>query len=148
MVETCFKVLTNNFHKQLMNFDIPTSLNFTSHCPVFISDSKGQYLFGQVSFENNIEWFFRPLIRCSRHLEIIQDKLPKLLDRHPNGVTLFVWLGTSQCHTIVLSLSLTSVVHSLPLLYIYLLFIFRPSSFIYLKFEVVRKDVMKRKFKL
>ena len=113
----------NNFHNQLRNFDIPTSLNFTSHSPVFISDSKGQYLFHQVSFENNIEWFFRPSIRCSRHLEIIQDKLPKLLDRHPNGVTLFVWLGTWQCHTIVLSSSLTSVVRSLLLLYIYLLYI-------------------------
>ena len=101
-------------------------------------------MFDQVSFENNIEWFFRPSFRCSRHLEIIWDKLPKLLDRHPNGVTLFVWLRTWQCHTIVLSSSLTSVVRSLPLLYIYLLFIFRPSSFIYLKFEVVRKDVMKR----
>jgi hypothetical protein len=52
-------------------------------------------------------------------LERIWDKL----DRHPNGVTLFVWLGTWQCHTIVLSSSLTSVVHSLPLLYIYLLYI-------------------------
>ena len=96
----------NNFHNQLRNFDIPTSLNFTSHCPVFISDSKGRYLFDQVSF-----------------LERIPDKLPKLLDRHPNGVTLFVWLGTWQCHTIVLSSSLTSVVRSLPLLYIYLLYI-------------------------
>jgi hypothetical protein len=84
----------NNFHKQLRNFDIPTSLNFTSRCPVFISDSKGRCLFDQVSFENNIEWFFRPSVRCSRHLEIIWDKLPRLLDRHPNGVTLFVWLGT------------------------------------------------------
>jgi hypothetical protein len=82
------------------------------------------------------------------HFDVPDNKLPKLLDRHHNGVTLFVWLGTWQCHTIVLSLSLTSVVHSLPLLYIYLLFIFRPSSFIYLKFEVVRKDVMKRQFKL
>jgi hypothetical protein len=91
----------NNFHKQLRNFDIPTSLNFTSRCPVFISDNKGRYLFDQVSFENNIEWFFHPSIRCSRHLEIIRDKLPKLLDIHPNGVTLFVWLGTLQCHTIV-----------------------------------------------
>jgi hypothetical protein len=27
-------------------------------------------------------------------LEIIRNKLPKLLDRHPNGITLFVWLGT------------------------------------------------------
>jgi hypothetical protein len=27
-------------------------------------------------------------------LEIIRNKLPKLFDRHPNGVTLFVWLGT------------------------------------------------------
>jgi hypothetical protein len=80
-------------------------------------------LFHQVSFENNIEWFFRPSFRCSRHLEIIRDKLPKLLDRHPNGVTLLVWLGTWQCHTIILSSSLTSVVHSLPLLYIYLLYI-------------------------
>ena len=52
-------------------------------------------------------------------LERIWDKL----DRHPNGVTLFVWLGTWQCHTIVLSSSLTSVVRSLPLLYIYLLYI-------------------------
>ena len=84
----------NNFHKQLRNFDIPTSLNFTSRCPVFISDSKGRYLFEQVSFENNIEWFFRPSIQCSKHLEIIRNKLPKLFDRHPNGVTLFVWLGT------------------------------------------------------
>ena len=70
-----------------------------------------------------IEWLFHPSIRCSRHLEIIWDKLPKLLDRHPNRVTLFVWLGTWQCHTIVLSSSLTSVVRSLPLLYIYLLYI-------------------------
>jgi hypothetical protein len=113
----------NNFHEQLRNFDIPTWLNFTSCCPVFISDSKGQYLFDQASFENNIEWFFRTSIRCSRHLKIIWDKLLKLLDRHPNGVTLFVWLGTWQCHTIVLSSSLTSVVRSLPLLYIYLLYI-------------------------
>ena len=113
----------NNFHNQLRNFDIPTNLNFTSCCPVFISDSKGQYLFDQASFENNIEWFFRTSIRCSRHLKIIWDKLLKLLDRHPNGVTLFVWLGTWQCHTIVLSSSLTSVVRSLPLLYIYLLYI-------------------------
>jgi hypothetical protein len=120
-------------------------VNFTSRCPVFISDSKGWYLFHQVSFENNIEWFFRPSFRCSRHLEIIWDKLPKLLDRHPNGVTLFVWLGTWQCHTIILSSSLTSVVRSLPL---FTYCIFRPSSFNYLKFEVVRKDVMKRKFKL
>ena len=52
-------------------------------------------------------------------LERIWDKL----DRHPNGVTLFVWLGTWQCHTIVLSSSLTSVVRSLLLLYIYLLYI-------------------------
>jgi hypothetical protein len=96
----------NNFHKQLRNFDIPTSLNFTSHCPVFFPDSKGRYLFDQVSF-----------------LESIQDKLLKLLDRHPNRVTLFVWLGTWQCHTIVLSWTLTSVVLSLPLLYIYLLYI-------------------------
>jgi hypothetical protein len=55
---------------------------------VEISDNKGRYLFDQVSFENNIEWFFHPSIRCSRHLEIIRDKLPKLLDIHPNGVTL------------------------------------------------------------
>ena len=51
-------------------------------------------MFDQVSFENDIEWFFRPSIRCSRHLEIIRNKLPKLLDRHPNGITLFVLLGT------------------------------------------------------
>jgi hypothetical protein len=51
-------------------------------------------LFEQVSFENNIEWFFRPSIPCSKHLEIIRNKLPKLLDGHPNGVALFVWLGT------------------------------------------------------
>ena len=92
----------NNFHQQLRNFDISTSFNFTSHCPVFISEIKGRYLLDEVSF-----------------FERIWDKL----DRHPNGVTLFVWLGTWQCHTIVLSSSLTSVVRSLPLLYIYLLYI-------------------------
>ena len=96
----------NNFHIQLRNFDIPKIFNFTSHSPVFIYNSKGQYLFVQVSF-----------------LESIRDKLPKLLNRHPNGVTLLVWLGTWQCHTIVLSSSLTSVVRSLPLLYIYLSYI-------------------------
>jgi hypothetical protein len=47
-----------------------------------------------MSFEINIEWFFRPSIQYSKHLEIIRNKLPKLLDRHPNGITLFVWLGT------------------------------------------------------
>ena len=47
-----------------------------------------------MSFENNIEWFFRPSIQCSKNLEILRNKLPKLLDRHPNGVTLFVCLGT------------------------------------------------------
>ena len=92
------------------------SLNLNSCCSVFISDCKARYLFDQVSFENNIEWLFCPSIRCFRHLEIIRDKLLKLLDRHPNGVTLFVWLGTWQCHTIVLFSSLTSVVRSLPLL--------------------------------
>jgi hypothetical protein len=51
-------------------------------------------LFDQVSFENNIEWFFRPSIQCFKHLEIIRNKLPKLLNRHPNGTTLFVCLGT------------------------------------------------------
>ena len=29
-------------------------------------------------------------------MEIIRNKLPKLLDRHPKGVTLFVLLGTSD----------------------------------------------------
>ena len=51
-------------------------------------------MFDQVSFENNIEWFFRPSIQYSKHLEIILNKLPKLFDRHTNRVTLFVWLGT------------------------------------------------------
>ena len=79
---------TSKTYYSCLSLNCSSMINFTSRCPVFISDSKGRYLFDQVSFENNIEWFFRPSIRCSRQLEIIRDKLPKLLNRHPNGVTL------------------------------------------------------------
>ena len=84
----------NNIRKQFVNFDIPRNLQFNSRCPVLVSDSKGRYLFQQVKFDNNIKWYFRSSISCSQHLEIIKRNLPKLIQKHPKGVTLFIWLGT------------------------------------------------------